>query len=598
MRDFLVELRRRNVIRVAVAYLALAWLVLQVAGLVIPAFGIPAWVLRLLFIVVGLGFPIALVISWVYELTPDGLRRESEVPPSASITRLTGRKLDYIIIGVLAAVVGLLLLDRLVLAPRTTVSTATTTATASDTAAVAAPARASIAVLPFADMSQAKDQEYFSDGLSEELLNLLARIPQLHVAGRTSSFSFKGKSDDLKTIGQKLGVATILEGSVRKAGDRLRITAQLINAADGFHLWTETYDRQLTDVFAMQDEIAAAVVSALKVKLLPQQQSVGARGRTVSPEAYNHYLLGLHLLRNPGRQGTFRRASEAFGKAIAVDPEYAAALAGYAVALGYATYSPENPQQAAAAAQERREAVAAAERAVALDPMLADGYSARGHLRRIIDWNWTGALADLEQAIALNPADFDTQLRYGQLLSSLDRVPETVAANRRMTELDPLSASAWSTLGLNLAQDGKLEEARAALHRALQIEPDSAWNNYWLGVTEMRAGRPDVAMQAFEHDDDQPPLDGVAIAAHALGDEARSQRALQELKEKFADKYAFQIAGVHAQRGEIDEAFTWLERARAQHELAMMYVKVAVFIEPVHGDPRYAALLQKMGLPP
>jgi TolB-like protein len=246
------------------------------------------------------------------------LKRDLEVDPTDSIARGTGRKLDFIIIGVLTVTVGLLLVDRFMLSPRRAASSAASTSAAS--------IPPSIAVLPFLDLSEAKDQEYFSDGLSEELLDLLAQVPGLHVAGRTSSFSFKGKKATIPEIGKTLNVAAVLEGSVRKSGDRIRITAQLINVADDYHIWSKTYDRKLTDVFALQDEIAGAVVDALKLKLLPAQRPTVTKHFVPSPEAYDHFLLGRQSSRLR-TQAALVGALDAFHRAIALEPNYAAAYA-------------------------------------------------------------------------------------------------------------------------------------------------------------------------------------------------------------------------------------------------------------------------------
>src|SRR3982750_3673358 len=301
--SFLQELKRRNVIRMAGLYLVGAWLLVQVASTLFPAFGVPDWAVRALVIVLALGFLPALVFSWVFELTPDGLKRDAEVPAEHSIAPQTARRMDRIIIAVLALALVYFALDKYVLAPRLERLSAPTpapgTGAAKGVATVAADSRSnndnSIAVLPFVDMSQAKDQEYFSDGLSEELLNQLAQVPQLRVIARTSSFSFKDKEIDVATIARTLNVANVLEGSVRKSANTLRITAQLIRASDSSHLWSQTYDRDLTDVFKVQDEIAGKVVAALKVTLLPTQELPKAQ-RTNNPEAYQQYLQGRYYL--------------------------------------------------------------------------------------------------------------------------------------------------------------------------------------------------------------------------------------------------------------------------------------------------------------
>src|SRR6185369_16104769 len=266
--SFFAEIKRRNVIRMAGLYLVVAWLIVQVTSTVLPMFSVPEWLPRTIVALLAIGLLPTLVFAWVYELTPEGLKRDSEVSRERSIAPATGRRMDRMIMAVLALGLAYFAFDKFVLAPRQQKADVAGAIGGPDAKTDAK----SIAVLPFADLSQAKDQEYFSDGMSEELLNLLANVPGLHVVGRTSSFAFKGRNEDLRAIGQKLGVAQVLEGSVRKSGDHVRITAQLIDVANGYHLWSETYDRQLTDVFALQDEISLAVVDALKLRLLPEQR--------------------------------------------------------------------------------------------------------------------------------------------------------------------------------------------------------------------------------------------------------------------------------------------------------------------------------------
>ncbi len=276
----------------------------------------------------------------------------------------------------------------------------------------------SVAVLPFIDMSEKKDQEYFSDGLSEELLNLLAKIPQLKVAARTSSFYYKGKEVKLAEIARELNVAHFLEGSVRKAGNRLRITAQLIRVADGYHQWSHTFDREPDDIFKIQDEIAAAVVTALKLKLLPDDMELSAGNRTANPAAHTQYLLGRQFF-NRTNMADFRRAVAAYEQAIALDPKYASAYAGLAVAENELSHDPENSLKEVLAGQQR--ALAAADRAIAIDPALSEGYAARGFLRFTINWDWTGAEADLSRAFALDPGSYRTYTCYACFLASLGR---------------------------------------------------------------------------------------------------------------------------------------------------------------------------------
>src|SRR5208337_4077001 len=291
-----------------------------------------------------------------------------------------------------------------------------------------------------------KDQEFFADGLAEELLDLLAKTPGLHVVARTSSFSFKGKSDDIPTIAGKLKVANILEGSVRKSGNRLRVTTQLVRAADGEHLWSETYDREVKDIFKVQDEIAAAVVSALKLKLAPGQNT--SPRRSTNPDAYIQYLLGEQSF-NRSSTEDFRRSIAAYHQAIALDPNYAAAYAGLAMSELYLA-----DETGDSAGLDR--AMAAAERAVALAPDQPMGYAARGDLRSDIAWDWAGAQADFARALELDPSDPFVLRRYSILLDCLGRLPESVTAARKVTEIDPFSASAWRTLSEALFTNGEL----------------------------------------------------------------------------------------------------------------------------------------------
>jgi TolB-like protein len=446
----------------------------------------------------------------------------------------------------------------------------------------------SIAVLPFIDLSEKQDQEYFSDGLAEELLDLLAKTPGLHVIARTSSFSFKGKSDDIPTIGRKLNVANILEGSVRKSGNRLRVTTQLVGASNGEHIWSETYDRELKDVFAVQDEIAAAVVAQLKLKLAAAAPS--AARRTSSIEAYNQYLLGQHSYNSENLDG-WRRAIEAFHKAIALDPNYVAPYDGLAMVeyqlAGHTGDSAGNQR-----------ALNAAAKAVDLGPDDPDGYSARGFVRYAINWDWGGAQADFEKAIALDPGNAQFQLRYGDLLGTLGRLPEAIAATRKVTELDPLLAAGWEHLAQYLTITRDFAAAHEASRRALEISPESTFALNTLGWLQLSESKAQDALATFRKVDEEVfRLYGTSMAAHSLRDPKQSQQALEELIAKNAADSAYQIADVYAWRGENDQAFAWLNRAYAQRDGGLTQVKFDPLLGSLRSDPRYSAFLRKMKLP-
>jgi serine/threonine protein kinase len=473
--------------------------------------------------------------------------------------------------------------------PSVTLKSAQGTSNPAGDVAVLAPAAHSLAVLPFIDMSEKQDQEYFSDGLAEELLDLLTQVPGLHVVARTSSFSFKGKSDDIPTIARKLNVANILEGSVRKSGNRLRVTAQLIDARSGEYIWSDSYERKVQDLFELQDEIAGALVSALKLKLAPGQDALDAQ-RTSSVEAHNQYLLGRHLFGLGSLDGT-QRAVTAYRKATALDPHFAAAYAALAVAEFWdadQTGKPESLQSAMSAAEE----------AIALAPEQVDGYRARAFLRLAVKWDWPGAQADLEKAQMLDPGDSAAQRGYGTLLAVLGRLPEAIVAQRKEAELDPLAGDVWNSLGEFLTANGEYAAAHQALARALEINPES---KLWLPTLvelELVEGRASQALATTQQITDPGwRTYCLAVTEHALNHERESKQALDQLIDKYAQQGAFQIAEAYAWRGDRDKALEWLERAYSQHDSAMPDIKFTPMLSSLRADPRYRAIVRKMNLP-
>jgi TolB-like protein/Tfp pilus assembly protein PilF len=446
----------------------------------------------------------------------------------------------------------------------------------------------SIAVLPFVDMSQAKDQEYFSDGLSEELLNLLAQLPQLKVIARTSSFSFKGKEADVATIARQLHVAHVLEGSVRKSGNTLRITTQLIRTSDSTHLWSQTYDRELTDVFKVQDEIAAAVVDALKVKLLPGQDMANAH-RSANAEAYNQYLLGNDFNARENPEG-WRRAIAAYQKALALDPGFAAAQGGLASARARLADSLGDEAM-------KDLSLAEADKTIALAPRLADGYLYRATARLSFKHDWAGAQADYEQARALDPRSQVVQAGYARLMIARGQLPEAIALLRKAIELDPLAAGDWGQLGRMLNAAGDFAAARKALDRSLEINPESNVSLFHRGMNDLLQHRPREAMEFFRRAQSGYGGAGRAMAEYSLGNAKASQQELDAEIANFAQGAAYQIAQVYAWRGETDKAFEWLERAYAQNDGGLSFIKADPLMAPLKDDPRFAAFLKKLGLP-
>jgi TolB-like protein/Tfp pilus assembly protein PilF len=483
--SFIAELKRRNVVKVAVLYLVAAWFLLQVADVLASLLPVPEWTGSFVFILLVIGFPLVLIFSWVYELTPEGIKREKDVDRSHSITGETGRKINFLIIALLVLAIGVVALDRFM--PREVPVAETVVVEESgpekmaDPAALAAAKFApapdrSIAVLPFVNMSGNPENEYFSDGLTEELLNVLAKVDGLRVAARTSSFRFKGEVGDPAVIGQALNVNHLLEGSVRQSGDRIRITAQLINAADGYHLWSETYDRTLDDVFAIQDEISRAVGQALEVRLLgdeTREQSVQIATRNMG--AYNAYLKGTQKLASSGVE-PFRAAEGYFRQAIELDPDFAGAHAGLAQSWVFlVTWGTLGMKETYPKIEEQ------VEKAVGLNPDLPSAWTLRGWLRYNRDQknpDRAGAAQALRQALALEPGNALASEWLAATLNEMGRREDAVAILDEAIERDPLSVSLRRQLGVICEQLTWYERAEENYRMAVELaprDPQAAW---------------------------------------------------------------------------------------------------------------------------
>ena len=496
-------------------------------------------------------------------------------------------RLAFAALGLAVIAIGCIVAARIIFLESAKQSAGPTSATAQNPIAAK-----SIAVLPFLDLSEAKDQEYFADGMSEELIDLLSQIKELQVIARTSSFYFKGKQATIAQIAKQLGVASVLEGSVRKAGNKLRVTVQLIRADSGVHQWSQTYDRDMRDIFSVQDEIAAAVVGALKLTLLPAQQLQNPY-RSDNPEAYNQYLLGRQYSRGTSAQA-YRSAIDAFRKAIELDPGYAAAYAGMSDAEDTLSDFVDDPSAS------EQQALADAQKAVDLAPEQPLGYISRASMRQTYSWDWAGTQADLEKALALDSGNSSAYLQLSSLLSTLGRMPEAVAAAKRAAELDPLSKAAWSNLCRLLTSSREFAAALEANQRALDIDPGFAYALNNLGRLQLFTGQPTLALLTFKRVNiDELRFMGTAVSEHALGHKIESQQALDALIAKGAAGWAYQIGEVYAWRGENDKAFEWLERAYTQRDSASPGLKVSPIIQfsNLPKDPRYAALLRRLKLP-
>jgi len=448
----------------------------------------------------------------------------------------------------------------------------------------------SIAVLPFVNISGDKDQEYFSDGLSEELIDLLTKVPELRVPARTSSFFFKGKQATIVDIAKALGVAYVLEGSVRKSGNTLRISAQLVRVDNGYHVWSETYDRKLDDIFETQDEIAGAVVTALRAHLPMHHLSDQEELRTANFAAYDQYLQGRQSY-NQGDAGGYQRAVTAFRAATHLDARYAAAYADLALAQFWLTDDSASGDPA-----DDDRGLAAAEQAVALAPGLAAGYSARGVLRAALRFDFAGAQADLDKAVALGPGDANNLHGSAILLAVLGKLPAAIAREEQALALDPLSGEICMRLGFFLAANQQLPQARRLYEKALVIAPNSDRARFNLGELELLEHQPERALALFR----QTALLGLssvgqAKAEYSLGHVEASQRVLKQMIAK--RDFPGLIARVYAWRGENDQAFEWADRAVEQRDNGLIWLKIDGDFRTLRDDPRFRALLRKMNLP-
>jgi TolB-like protein/cytochrome c-type biogenesis protein CcmH/NrfG len=441
-------------------------------------------------------------------------------------------------------------------------------------------------------MSEKRDQEYFADGLSEELIDLLTKTADLQVPARTSSFYFKGKSEDIPTIAKRLMVANVLEGSVRKSGNHLRVTAQLVRADNGFHLWSETYDRQLNDIFKVQDDIANAVVAALKLKLVV---SPSARDRqTTNPEAYNQYLIGRHIY-DGGNWQEDNNAAFAFRKAVDLDPDYATAWAGLAVATSeFAVTRPPDEWNVLT-----QEALRAADKAIAIHPDVADGFGARGYIRSQNHFDFRGASEDFKHALTLEPDNSGVLLLYAMyLLRPTGHLDEGIAAMQKALKSDPLNAEGWRGIGMLYFFRGDSRMAREALQRSLEInpkQPDTAAIDAYTSLVE---GQPAIALSVSSRATSECYQQQVAaLAEHDLGHTPAAQRWLGDLIAKHAGGCAYQIAEVYAWWGDNNQAIAWLERSYTQKDSGLLYVKPDRLLNRLHADPRFTTFLLKMNLP-
>jgi TolB-like protein len=582
LQNFFDELKRRHVYRVAIAYGVVAWLLIQVATQVFPFFEIPNWAVRLVVLVIVLGFPIALIIAWAFEMTPQGMKRAEDIAPNEYIPHWSARRFATLIVAIAMLATGLMMFQ-LVRSKSTSPAQITAASTRS---------QKSIAVLPLLNESGDPGDEYFSDGLSEELIAALAQIRGLKVIGRSSSFRFKDKKEDVKTIGEKLGVSTLLEGTVRKQGDQVRIVAELVNAADGSELWSRTFDRELKDIFAVQAEIAEAVATSLELTVLGPEEGSAKNVATKNVEAHNAYLQG-HFYFERRNLEDYRKSVSFFDQATRLDPDYALAYAERSEAWAWiGDLSSEKQKEAWAAAGTD------AEKAVAIDPHLAEAHAALGWVRFFIEWKFAEGLAELRRAQQLSPWNPTASDLMARVVVYLGQFEEAEKLARQAIEVDPLAYQARTSLARILFTEGKLDEADASARKAAELQPTAAGSHRWQVLVAIQRGDGEAALREARLE----PNEGyrhfeLALADYVRGDRPAAGAALAELIAKDRTFLAYQIAEVYAWRGETDKAFEWLQVSLDNHDTGMLSLLINPLMRGLRHDARYKALVAKIGLP-
>ena len=579
-KDFFGELKRRNVYKVAVAYAVVGWLLVQIATQVFPFFEIPNWGVRLIVLLVVVGFPIALILAWAFELTPEGIKRTEDadfVAPGPS------RKRRWIYVAIIAGAlsIGLFFLGRY---------TATNVANL--------PAK-SIAVLPFENLSRDPDNAYFTEGIQDEILARLANIADLKVISRTSTQRYKSSPDDLPQIAKRLGVSNILEGSVQKTADRVRVTVQLINAASDAHLWGETYDRNLTDVFAAESDIAKMIADTLRAKLSGSEQHAIAVRPTESAEAHQLYLRGRYFW-NKRTGADLKKSIDYFNQAIDKDPNYALAYAGLADAyVLFSAYAEGSPKESLPQAK------AAAKKALELDNTLGEAHASLAQALLAYDLDFAGANREFRRAIELNPNYATAHHWYAESgLVPLGQFDDAIAEAKRALELDPLSVIINADVGTILTSARRHDQAIEQLRKTVEMDPGFYYAHWTLGDALELKGRNEEAIAEYKKaialNDDPLPS---ALLGHLYAKIGRKNEALtilkqlRELRESSKQRYVspYNLALIHIGLGQKNEALQLLEETYKDRDgYNIAFIKVEPMLDPLRGDPRFEALVQKV----
>jgi TolB-like protein/Flp pilus assembly protein TadD len=581
-RNFFAELKRRNVYKVAIAYAVTGWALAEGISQIFPVFNVPNWAVRLIVLLIIIGLPIALVLAWMFEVTPEGIKRTAAADAMPAAARRKKRAWIYIVIVGALVSIGLFFLGRYSAPVRRSQPTGV-------------PAK-SIAVLPFDNLSDDKSNAYFAEGIQDEILTRLAKVADLKVISRTSTERLKSTPDNLSEIAKQLGVANILEGSVQKANDEVRVNVQLINAATQAHLWANTYDRKLTDIFAVESEIAEKVAGTLQAKLSGSERHAIAARPTKNTEAHQLYLKG-RFFWNKRTGDDLKKSIDYFQQAVAADPNYALAYAGladgYVLLPGYTAGSPRDcfPK-----------AIAAAKKALELDDTLAEAHTTLALGVWYYDFDFAQANREFQRAIKLNPNYATAHQQYGNnTLTALGRFAEAIAEGKRAVELDPLSLVINADLGANYYYARRYDEAIAQLRKTLELDPGYYYAYLTLGESLEAKGVRDAAIvqyrKARDLNDDPFVLALLAHAYGLTGNKMEVEKILNQLntlsKERYVSAYEFALA--YLGLGDKEEALRWLEQSyqdRAGCDIG--WIRVDPIFDPLRGDPRFEALAEKI----
>ena len=578
--SFFAELKRRNVYKVAVAYIVAGWALAQGIAQVFPVFDVPNWIVRLIVLLIMIGFPIALVLAWAFELTPEGLKRTEDVDATLQTRTKSHIWIYVVIVGALLSI-GLFMLGRYGFRDKTSSSNEVLAK--------------SVAVLPFGNLSRDPDNEYFAAGIQDEIITRLAQISDLKVISCTSTQRYKSSGENLRQIANELGVTNIVEGSVQKANDQVHVNVQLLNAVTDSHLWADTFDRKLTDVFGVESEIAKTIADTLRAKLTGREAATLAARPTENNAAHDLYLKG-RFFWNKRTSSNIKTALGYFEQAANVDPNYAVAYAGMADCyLLLPLYGGGVPTEM------YPKATAMAQKAIVLDPNLGEPHASLGLIHALFDFDFATSVREFEEAIRLNPNYATAHHWFGDsTLPALGQFDRANAEAKRALQLDPLSVVYNVDAGTVYWITGRYQEAVAQFRKAIEMDPSNYTAHWGLGQALERVGDLAGAIAEYEKstqlDDDPLPLGLLGAAKAKAGDRAAAIAIFSRLQETAKQRYVpdYSFALINLALGRKDDAMKWLESSYAKHQPDLNWIRVDPDLRSLHGDPRFEALAEKI----